>query len=272
MLLINKSNGVEIAYDQSGFNDGPPIVLLTGWAHEISLFDELLPFLAAKHRVIRVCYRLHGPTREPFEEFGVAETVEDTLALLRALEVDEFYLLSHSHGGWPALEIVDRLGKERVLALLMLDQIMTESPPEFASFLRAMQSKDTWLTARKGIFDNWISHCDRKALRDHHIYSLGSFGFDMWALSCRVIESAYASWGSPLGRMSKIDNPPKIRHIFSHPLNSPEYRILHEDFCQKNPWFSYTDLKGESHFPSLEIPEKVAEEMEDLISKAAIAK
>lgn len=270
MLLTTTVNGIEIAYDQSGFNDGPPLVLLTGWAHDINLYDQLLPFLASKHRVIRVCYRLHGPTRQPFHEFGVAELADDTLALLKTLDIDDFYLISHSHGGWTALEIVDRIGRGRVRALLMLDQIMTHPPPEFASSLRAIQSKDTWITARKELFENWLSHSTNKAVHDHHLYSLGSFGFDMWALSCKVIEEAYATWSSPMDRMERIKNPPPIRHIFSHPLDNSEYRRLHEDFSKKHKWFSYTDLKGESHFPSLEIPEQVAQEVEDLIKSASV--
>jgi pimeloyl-ACP methyl ester carboxylesterase len=269
MLLTTKINGVEIAYDQSGFHDGPPLVLLTGWAHDINLYDELLPVLASNHRVIRVCYRLHGPTRQPFHEFGVAELVDDTLSLLDTLDIDDFYLVSHSHGGWVALEMVDRVGPERVRALLMLDQIMTQPPSGFAASLREIQSKQTWLTARKHLFENWMSHSTNKAVHDHHLYSLGSFGFDMWALSCKVIEQAYATWGSPMGRMEKIKNPPPIRHIFSHPLNSPGYRHLHEEFSAKHSWFSYTDLKGKSHFPSLEIPEQVGQEIEELIEQAA---
>ena len=88
----------------------------------------------------------------------------------------------------------------------------------------------------------------------------------MWSLSCQVIEQAYQTHGSPMRRMAKMADQPLIRHIFSHPLNGPEYRRVHEDFSKEHPWFSYKDLKGETHFPSCEIPKQVCEELEDLIT------
>ena len=89
----------------------------------------------------------------------------------------------------------------------------------------------------------------------------------MWALSCRVIANAYRTHGTPMSRMEAIKNPPPIRHIFSHPLNEREYRDLHEEFSGMHSWFSYTDLKGATHFPSLELPGKVAEQIDDLVQK-----
>ncbi|KAF5707509.1 1H-3-hydroxy-4-oxoquinaldine 2,4-dioxygenase [Fusarium globosum] len=268
MFCTKKINGVEIAYDESGFNEGPPIVLLTGWAHDMRLYDELRLCLSKNHWVIRVNYRGHGPSRDKIDDFGVEEQVADTLALLDLLDVDQCLLVSHSHGGWVGLELADRMGKERVRGLLMIDQIMTTPPPAFAVCLQEMQSKHTWRAARRALFDDWIAHSDIKPLNDHIRYSLSSFGFDMWSLSCSVIAKAYDNWGTPMGRMSKLKAPPLIRHIFSHPLNQPGYRELHDEFAQKNSWFSFTDLEGKSHFPSLEIPEKVAHEIEDLLSQS----
>ena len=269
MFLTKNINGVEIAYDESGFSEGPAVVLLTGWAHDMRLYDELLPYLTQKHWVIRANWRGHGPSRDNIEDFGIKEQVRDTLTLLDLLGVDQCFLVSHSHGGWAALELVDKMGKERARGLLMIDQIMTAPPPEFASCLKSMQSKRSWRAARRALFEDWIAHSQNKPLHDHIKYSLSSFGFEMWSLSCRVIASAYEAWDNPMGRMRQITQPPAIRHIFSHPLNKPEYRQLHERFAVEHPWFSYTDLEGETHFPSLEIPEKVAHEIEDLLRQTS---
>ncbi|KAK5061080.1 hypothetical protein LTR84_007622 [Exophiala bonariae] len=264
-MLTKTINGIEIAYDESGYTSGPPIVLLTGWAHDMGLYDEMLPLLVPTYRVIRMCWRGHGPNRNDIPDFGVEEQVQDVIGLLSALEVNEFYLVSHSHGGWPALELADRLGKDKVLCLLMIDQIMTPPPPAFAEGLQAMQGKDTWLRARQELFEHWLSGSTNKAVYDHFYYNMGSFGYPMWSLSCRVIATAYKAHGSPMDRMSKIKNPPPIRHIFSHPRQNTEYRSLHENFASKHPFFSHADLEGETHFPDLEIPEKTVEQIEDLI-------
>jgi pimeloyl-ACP methyl ester carboxylesterase len=267
MLLTKRINGVEICYDESGYADGPAVVLLSGWAHDLRLYDEMLPLLATKHRVIRVCWRGHGPSREP-GDFGVEEQVADTLGLLASLDVDRMYLVAHSHGGWPALEMVDRLGPDRIRGVLMIDQIMTPPPPEFAAGLQAMQDPKTWRAARRGLFDDWLAGSDNQPVHRHFQYCMGSYGFAMWALSCRVIGDAYRTHGSPMDRMGKIKSPPPIRHIFSHPLNKPEYRQLHEDFAGRHAWFSYADLKGETHFPDLEMPETVVQQIEDLIEES----
>lgn len=269
MYLTKKVNGVEICYDECGTAGGPALVLLSGWAHDLHLYDELLPYINHKYWIIRVCWRGHGQTRDDVGDFGVNEQVYDTLGLLDSLEVDKFYLVSHSHGGWPALEILDQLGKDRVLFLLMIDQIMTSPPPEFAAGLETMQAKETWKTARQSLYDSWAAGSDCKEVQNHFIYSFGSFGHRMWALSCRVIASAYQAHGTPMSRMEAIKNPPPIRHIFSHPLNKPEYRDLHEVFNQTHSWFSYADLKGNTHFPSLELPGKVAEQIDDLVQEVA---
>lgn len=261
-------NGVEVGYDESGYASGPPIVLLTGWAHDLGLYNEMLPLLVPKHRVIRVCWRGHGPSRDNLPDFGVEEQVQDTLALLDALEVSQMYLVSHSHGGWPALELADRLGKDKVLCLLMIDQIMTSPPPAFAAGLQGMQAKATWKEARQELFEAWLAGSNNKAVHDHFYYNMGSFGHAMWSLSCKVIANAYATHESPMARMSKIQNAPPIRHVFSHPRQNPQYHEVHRDFAANHGFFSFIDLEGETHFPDLEIPAKVVSEIEDLIQKS----
>ncbi|KAF9895169.1 hypothetical protein FE257_000071 [Aspergillus nanangensis] len=264
MYLTKIINGVEICYDECGSTDGPALVLLTGWAHDIALYDELLPHLASKYWVVRVCWRGHGPRRDPLPDFGVQEQVSDTIGLLESLDVDKFSIVSHSHGGWPALDIADQLGKDRVLSVLMIDQIMTPPPP-FAAGLQAMQRKDSWRAARKDLFANWGANSNNQAVQDHFVYNMASFGFAMWALSCRVIRDAYERHGSPMGRMEKMESPPLILHVFSHPLDDLDYRRMHEEFRARHSWFSYADLKGETHFPDIEIPGRVAEHIDDLV-------
>ena len=62
-MLTKQINGYEIGYDQAGYAAGPPVVLLSGWAHDLSLYDGMFPLIAQKHRVIRMCWRGHGPSR-----------------------------------------------------------------------------------------------------------------------------------------------------------------------------------------------------------------
>ncbi|KAL2838382.1 Alpha/Beta hydrolase protein [Aspergillus pseudoustus] len=272
MVLTKTINGTEISYDTSGYATGAPLVLLTGWAHDIQLYDLLLPHLAHKYNVVRINWRGHGPSRDSIADFGVEEQVSDTIALLDALDVTTFHLVSHSHGGWAGLGLIDKLGPSRVLSLFMIDQIMTDPPAPFASGLAAMQDKDSWKVARQGLFDNWLGGSDNPAVRDHFAYSFGKFGYDMWALSCRVIAGAYGEHGNPMKRMEKIAEQGRIvpiRHVFSHPVNDAKYRAWHEAFQteRRKKWFSWRDLGGPTHFPTLDSPEIVAGEIEAFMER-----
>jgi pimeloyl-ACP methyl ester carboxylesterase len=78
---------VEIGYDKSvydkpGYVDSPAVVLLSGWAHDLSLYDRMFPHLSSKYKVIRVNWRGHGPNQKHTEDFGVGEQVTDTIELL----------------------------------------------------------------------------------------------------------------------------------------------------------------------------------------------
>jgi hypothetical protein len=64
--------------------------------------------------------------------------------------------------------------------LLMIDQIMTPPPPEFAVGLQAMQAKETWKATRQALYDSWMAGSDNKAVEDL-IYSFGGFGHSMWS-------------------------------------------------------------------------------------------
>ncbi|WP_084464953.1 alpha/beta fold hydrolase [Microtetraspora fusca] len=266
MMNTMTVNGVQIGFDDQGFGPGPVLVLLTGWGHDLRAYDRLLPHLRTDHRVVRVCWRGHGPDRTPLPDFGVAEQVEDTIALLDALEVGSFVPVSHSHGGWAAMDIADRLGRDRVPGVVLLDMIMTPAPPEFVAGLHAIQNEDTWLAGRDGLLRSWLDGSDNEAVRHHVLYECGGHGYAMWARSGREIENAYATWGSPMGRLEKLAEHRPVRHVFSHPKLAA-YDEHHERFRARNPWFGYRRLDGETHFPGIELPEQVAAEIRDLLTE-----
>jgi pimeloyl-ACP methyl ester carboxylesterase len=259
-------NDVDIAFDDQGYApDAPAIVLLTGWAHDHRAWTPLLPLIRDTYRVVRVCWRGHGPDRSPIGDFGIDEQVDDTIRLLDALDIESFVPLSHAHGGWVGLEMADQLGTSRVPAVMLLDLIMTPPPPEFALGVAALQDRSTWQTARDALLRSWLSGSTNDAVLHHVLYEAGGHGFDMWARSGRVIENAYRTWGSPMGRMLQMSAHPQVRHLFSHPDNT-DYDQLHATFATENPWFSYRRLGGGTHFPGLELPETVATELTALIA------
>lgn len=87
-----------ISYDVTG--RGSPLVLIHGWTHNRSVWDDQVPVLSKRYRVVRYDSRGFGRST------GFAdESVEplDLLVLLEALGIDRAYLVGHSRGGGVAL-------------------------------------------------------------------------------------------------------------------------------------------------------------------------
>ncbi|EER28069.1 hypothetical protein D8B26_006727 [Coccidioides posadasii str. Silveira] len=270
MLYTKTINGQQLSFIDYGIpSERPAIVVFSGWCQDHRGWEELLPYLIYEYRVVCLNWRGHGPNRDRVEDFGVEEQVKDYLALLEELEVGKFVAISHSHGGWAAMQVAQTLGKERVPAVLLLDLIMTEAPPEFVNTLKAIQNKETWRAALFGLIAAWEANTSNHKWRESRIKNAGGHGFDMWARGCREVERAYATWGSPMKRMEAMPDPPLLRHVFSHP-KQPGYVELHEQFQGKHAeWFSFVKLSGETHFPAIELPESVSMTLKDLVGRVS---
>jgi pimeloyl-ACP methyl ester carboxylesterase len=130
-------NGHEIAFTDVGFtHDGPAIVTFSGWNQDHRGWANITPYLILKHRVISVCFRGHGPNRDAVEDFSFADHARDVLALLDNLSVDRFVCIAASHGAWPALEISQMVGRQRMPAIIILDLAMEELSPQFVAALK----------------------------------------------------------------------------------------------------------------------------------------
>lgn len=88
---------------------------------------------------------------------------------------------------------------------------------------------------------------------------MGSYGFDMWGRAGREISAAYRREGSPLKALARIRPSVLVLHLYAQP-DAPSFLEAQEKFSGSNPWFSAKKLNAKSHFPMLELPEKMAEE------------
>ncbi|WP_210492462.1 alpha/beta hydrolase [Patulibacter sp. SYSU D01012] len=252
-------NGVAIDYRDEGRGapDAPTLVLMTGWAHDLSYYRRLIPELTPDFRVVALSWRGHDRERTDVGDYGVPDQTADTRALLDALGVERAVPVAHAHGGWVALELADQLGTERVPGVVIADLIMTTIPPDFAAAVHDLQDPERWKRTQLGLAKGWLAGAITLRLLKHMFLESRGFGFDTWARSGRVIEDAYGTWGSPMGRMEALAEPRPVHHVFSHPKD-PSYDALHERFRAAHPWFGYTRLRGRTHFPAHELPGQVA--------------
>ncbi len=258
-------NGCEITYDIHGNAKGPVLLLLSGWCQDHRLFDPVVHLLAKQHKVIRMNWRGHTDPLCRLEDFGAQDQADDVIAVLNALDIEQVIPISTSHGGWANMEITDRLGTDRVPQSIVIDWIMTEAGKEFIKDLQDMQNPEQWFSGRQNIFNHWQGVSTNRAVKNHLNKEMASFGYDMWERSCRVIEESYQKWGSPLKRMAALKEKRPIVHIYSQAAEDG-YEELQSRFADQNTWFDFKMIPGETHFPTLESPEKVVEHIKEYLS------
>lgn len=262
-------NGQEIGYDIHGDGDGPAIVLLTGWCQDHRLFDGIVDGLAKSHKVVRINWRGHTNPAITVDDFGAKEQAEDVIAVLNALNIDQVIPVSTSHGGWANIEICDMLGIKRVPRSIVIDWIMIEAGEEFINDLQDIQHPDKWINGRQSLFDHWQGISESKAIKNHLNKEMAAFGFDMWARSCRVIESSYNKWESPMKRMAGLEMERPIMHIYSQaPVEG--YEEMQRKFIETHQWFDFTLIEGLTHFPTIESPDAVVEAIHQFASQLAV--
>jgi pimeloyl-ACP methyl ester carboxylesterase len=100
-------NGLDMYYEIHGA--GPPLVLLHGAMGTIeSCFERLLPRLAVTRTVVAVELQGHGHTADIDRPLSYQQMADDTVALVRTLDIEVADFVGYSMGGAVALQIAMR--------------------------------------------------------------------------------------------------------------------------------------------------------------------
>jgi pimeloyl-ACP methyl ester carboxylesterase len=98
-------NGLEMYYEIHGA--GPPLLLLHGGSESIP--EAWIPFFAARFRVIAPEQMGHGRTADlPERPFHYHDMAEDTVEMMRRLELERAAIVGYSDGGILGLDIAIR--------------------------------------------------------------------------------------------------------------------------------------------------------------------
>lgn len=121
--LVRSIGDVNIAVEETGLREGPPIVFLHGFAQSRHAWRALLDGpLARDHRLIALDLRGHGDSDKPSapESYAQQEPLgQDLHAALEALEVERPTLVAWSYGGVVVGEYLRRRGSARLGGLLL---------------------------------------------------------------------------------------------------------------------------------------------------------
>lgn len=240
-----------MTYDDLGEGE-PALLLLPGWASSRRVFVPLVPELAQSHRVLSVDLRGHGDSRRDVSDFGLADVVDDTVAVIEKSGARTVVPVALSHAGWLALELRKRLG-DRIAKIVVLDWIVLDPPPPFLGALDALQEETSWQHVRDQLFSMWLAGTDNPQLSHFLSTDMGSYPFEMWARAGREIAKAYAANGNPLKAFAMLQPPVPLLHIYAQP-DEPAYLDAQKEFAASHPWFQVVKLPARTHFPMFETP------------------
>jgi 3-oxoadipate enol-lactonase len=126
---------IEMYYEVHG--GGEPIVLIHGLSMDSSTWFNQVPILSQKYQVIVFDNRGVGQTDAPNEDYSTEMMADDTVALLKFLNVDNAHILGFSMGGMIAQIIV--LKYPELVKSLLLNTTAAQFPA------KAKHLVQTWL-------------------------------------------------------------------------------------------------------------------------------
>jgi pimeloyl-ACP methyl ester carboxylesterase len=117
--------------------EGPPVVLLHGFAASLNTWDPVVPALAEDHRVIALDLKGFGWSGRPEGDYSPQAQAELVWALLDERGVDQAAVVAHSWGSSVALAMT-LAQPERVERLALYDAwVFEEQLPSFFVWARA---------------------------------------------------------------------------------------------------------------------------------------
>jgi pimeloyl-ACP methyl ester carboxylesterase len=115
-MPICKINDIDLYYEIHG--TGKPLVLISGLSASQTTWLPVLNKLSKDHQVIIFDNRGVGKSEVPKGPYSIAQMADDTLALLDALNIEQFYLVGHSMGGAIAQQIAIK-HSERIIRMML---------------------------------------------------------------------------------------------------------------------------------------------------------
>lgn len=245
-------NGVPHGYDEAG--SGPAILLVHAGIADRRMWDDVVPELAARHRVIRHDLQGYGETPLPDGPFLYTADAE---ALLDALDVQRAHVVGVSMGAGVAMDLamarpdrVDRL----VLVAPGLGNWAWEpamdayDAAETAALERGDLDAASWLNV-----EFWVDGPSRSPeevdpeLR-RRVFEMQRRAFEM------DNDLAEGSWLVP-DRAERLGELQAPTLVVVGELDQPDFRSIGEHLVEQAPNARLEVMPGTSHLPPMEVPD-----------------
>ncbi|RDK88216.1 alpha/beta fold hydrolase [Marinirhabdus gelatinilytica] len=116
--MIFHYNNSSIYYTAQG--SGPTIVLLHGFLESSTMWEQIVPTLVSKRKIITIDFPGHGASDAIAEEHTMELFAEVVFTLLDHLQISTVTLIGHSMGGYVAMAMAEA-HPERIEKLVLLN-------------------------------------------------------------------------------------------------------------------------------------------------------
>ena len=99
--------------------EGKVLVLLHGYLESMNIWDELTERVIQNFRVISFDLPGHGKSKNLIADFSIDHMAEKVMDVIRSLNIDRFYTIGHSMGGYVALALLDFYPKHIIHSILL---------------------------------------------------------------------------------------------------------------------------------------------------------
>jgi len=127
MIQHIQANGIDIAYRIDGPAQAPVVVMSNSLMSSLHMWDDTVPALTDRYRVVRYDTRGHGQSQVTAAPYSIALLAADLVGLMDALGIAKAHLVGLSMGGM-VCQFVGANQPERVRSLSLCDTA-SEMPP-----------------------------------------------------------------------------------------------------------------------------------------------
>lgn len=94
-----KIDGLELSYDETGPDDGAPVILMHGWGCNYTTVASIANALNSKLKVYSIDLPGHGKSQEPPSPWGIEDFTRLIEKFMAEKKIDSPILIGHSFGG-----------------------------------------------------------------------------------------------------------------------------------------------------------------------------
>lgn len=127
-MSFTRTPAADIYWKLEGEAGRPPLVLLNSIGCDMDLWDETLPRLRRRHRLLRIDTRGHGASSAPEGDYRLEDLAADVLAVMDAAGIDQAAVAGVSLGGMIAMQMaLDHSARVSALGLICTSATMDQA-------------------------------------------------------------------------------------------------------------------------------------------------